>query len=410
MKSVNSKLKALSAIVAAGMMLMAGAASAQTVTAGGATLPQQLYNDIFTNGPITGTWSYDGTGSGTGKTAFLTNNSALFSTTGTVHLVGSDSALTSTELSTYNAAYNNGSSSTVANYGRLIQVPAVATPVLLPYKETGVSTLNLTTQEVCKIFSFDTGARTWNQVTTAADDGAVGSTSAIQVVYRSETSGTTELLARFLNNACGSYLPSGKSFTVSNNFKTVVASALPTLTATEDANGDGIPDVWVAATGSQGVSDAMGPAFNDRLGYLSPDSHYTGNSNTDVARINTFLPTAASIQSALPAPPAAGLARNTPTNWVPAYAYTSTAYPIYGTTNLLLGQCYSAGVGTGTAGAAVKDFLTKLNNGTYDTKISAHSFVKLPTAWNTAINDAFLTSSSSLAVGNTSVCNSIGRP
>lgn len=411
MKSVNFKLKALSAIVAAGMMVMAGAASAQTVTAGGATLPQPLYADIFDESPalVLGTWSYAGTGSGTGKTAFLTNNSALFSTTGTVHLAGSDSALTTSELSTYNAAYN-GTSATVANYGRLIQVPAVATSVLLPYKETGVTTLNLSTAEVCKIFSFDAGARTWNQVTTAADDGAVGSSANIKVVYRSDNSGTTELLARFLNSACGSSLPTGKTFTVSNNFKTVVASALPTLTATEDANADGIPDVWVAASGSGGVKTAM--VDNDRFGYLSPDSEYTGNTNSKVARINTFLPDAASIQSAidLSAPPT-GQARNTPTNWVPAYAYTSTAYPIYGTTNLLLGQCYAAGVGAGTAGAAVKDFLTKLNNGTYDTKISTHNFVKLPTAWNNAINAAFLTSSSSLALGsNTSVCNGIGRP
>lgn len=408
MKSVNFKLNVISALVAAGVMAVAGAASAQTVTSGGATLPQPLYQDIFTNGPITGTWSYAGTGSGTGKTAFLTNNSALFSTTGTVHIVGSDSALSSTELSTYNAAYNNGTSSTVANYGRLIQVPAVATPVLLPYKETGISTLNLTNQEICRIFSFDANARNWNQVTTAADDGGVGSATAIQVVFRAETSGTTELLSRFLNAACGSFLPAGKSFTISNNFKTVVASALPTLTAAQDANGDGIPDVWVSATGSSGVTAAL--AVNHRFGFLSPDSTYTGGTNSVVARINSFLPSAASIQAALPAPPSTAIARSNPLNWVPAYSLPTSAYPIYGTTNLLLGQCYAGGVGAGTAGAAVKDFLTKLNNGTYDAKITSHNFIKMPAAWNTAINDAFLTSTNTLAVGNTSVCNAIGRP
>ncbi|MGJ7573595.1 substrate-binding domain-containing protein [Variovorax sp. RB2P76] len=408
MKSVNFKLNALSAIVAAGMMVAAGAASAQTVTSGGATLPQPMYSDIFTNGPITGTWSYAGTGSGTGKTAFLTNNSALFSTTGTVHIVGSDSALSSGELTTYNAAYNNGTSSTVANYGRLVQVPAVATPVLLPYKETGITKLNLTTQEVCRIFSFDTAARTWNQVSTVADDGAVGSATAIQVVFRSDTSGTTELLSRFLAAACGSFLPAGKSFTISNNFKTMVSTALPTLTAAQDANADGIPDVWVAAAGSGGVTTAV--AVNHRFGYLSPDSTYTGGSNSVVARINTFLPTAASIQAALPAPPAAGVARNNPLNWVPAYSVPASAYPIYGTTNLLIGQCYGPGVGAGTAGGAAKGFLNNLNNGTYDSYITAHNFVKLPAAWNTAIKDAFLTSGSSLEIGNTSVCNSIGRP
>lgn len=408
MKSVNFKLNALSAIVAAGMMIAAGAASAQTVTSGGATLPQPMYSDIFTNGPISGTWSYASTGSGTGKSAFLTNNSALFGTTGTVHTVGSDSALSSSELTTYNAAYNNGASSTVANYGRLIQVPAVATPVLLPYKETGITTLNLTTQEVCRIFSFDTAARTWNQVTTAAQDGAVGSTTAIQVAYRSDNSGTTELLSRFLSAACGSFLPAGKSFTVSNNFKTMVATALPALTAAQDANADGIPDVWVAASGNSGIAAAV--AVNHRFGYLSPDSVYTGGSNSVVARINTFLPTVASIQAALPAPPAAGIARNNPLNWVPAYSVPASAYPIYGTTNLLIGQCYAGGVGAGTPGGAVKGFLNGLNNGTYDSYITGHNFVKLPAAWNTAIKDAFLTAGSSLEIGNASVCNGIGRP
>jgi len=403
MKSVNSKLKALPVIVAVGMMAMAGAASAQTVVGGGATLPQPLYADIFDESPalVLGTWSYAGTGSGTGKTAFLTNNSALFSTTGTVHFAGSDSALSSTELSTYNAAYN-GTGATVANYGRLIQVPVVATPVLLPYKETGVTALNLSTEQICKIYSFDASAQTWDQVTSG-----VGSTSPIQVVYRSDTSGTTELLSRFLNASCGTFLPAGKSFTVSNNFKTVVSTALPTLTAT---NADGLPQAWVAATGSQGVKDAMGPAINHRLGYLSPDYQFSGTDNSVVAKINGFQPDAASIQAALPAPPSLPADRANPLKWVPAYAATSTAYPIYGTTNVLVGQCYLAGVGTGTPGAAVKDFLTKFNNGTYDAKITANNFVKLPAAWNTAINNAFLNTSSSLALGNTSVCNGIGRP
>lgn len=419
MKSVNSKLKALSAIVAVGMMAMAGAASAQTVVGGGATLPQPLYKDIFSASPalVLGTWSYTGTGSGAGKKAFLTNNPQatvggefhdettaarpIWPTSQTVHFAGSDSALSSTELTTYNAAYNNGSSSTVANYGRLIQVPAVATPVLLPYQETGVTALNLSTEQICKIYSLDANTQTWDKVAPG-----VGSTSPIQVVYRSETSGTTELLSRFLSASCSTFLPAGKSFTISNSFKTVVASALPTLTAT---NADGLPQAWVAATGSDGVNTAAKAIH--RLAYLSPDFDFHGNDNSRVARVNGFQPDAASIQSAidLSAPPT-GLARNTATNWVPAYVPTSTAYPIYGTTNLLLGQCYAAGVGTGTAGAAVKDFLTKLNNGTYDAKITADNFVKLPTAWNNAINAAFLTSTSSLALGNTSVCNGIGRP
>ncbi len=59
------------------------------------------------------------TGSGTGKKAFLENNSLLFSTTGTVHFAGSDSVLSSTELSTYTTNFNQPTNAN--RYGALIQ-------------------------------------------------------------------------------------------------------------------------------------------------------------------------------------------------------------------------------------------------------------------------------------------------
>ncbi len=408
MNSMKMKMGRLQAALLLALIAGAGAASAQSVTSGGATLPQLMYQDIYNTAYGSGVFrTYAGTGSGGGKTAFLTNNPTAFGATGTVHMIGSDSALTAAELNTYNAAYNNGASSSVANYGRLIQIPAVATPVLLPYKEAGITTLNLSTEQLCRIFSFDTNARTWNQVTTAADDGAVGSTSAIAVVYRAETSGTTELLSRFLNAACSPYLPAGRSFTVSNNFKTVVASALPALTPAQDANADGIPDVWVAATGSSGVKAAM--TADHRLGYLSPEPGYTGELNNVVARINGLSPTDAAIQAALPAPPSTALARANPLNWVPAYSYNASVYPIYGTTNLVVGQCYSGGGAAGTAAATVRDFVTRLNNGSFDTYISVHNFVKLPAAWNSAIAATFLTAGSNLELNSSAVCAGIGR-
>ncbi|WP_411881441.1 substrate-binding domain-containing protein [Polaromonas sp. YR568] len=424
MKSVNSQLKALSAI-AVGMMVMAGAASAQSVVSGGATLPQPLYANIISNGPIVGTWSYTGTGSGPGKLAFLTNNpqatpampfrdennlptKPAWPTSQPVHIAGSDSALSSTELNNYNTAFG-------ASFGPLIQVPAVATPVLLTYAETGVTTLNLSTAQICRIYSFQPSSRTWNQVTTAADDGAVGSTSAIEVLYRTGGSGTTELLSRFLNAACPSFLPAGKSFTVSNDFKTMVASALPTLTPAQDANADGLPDVWVGATGSAGVEAAA--AVNHRLGYLSPSFSFLSTNNGVVARIDGFQPNDAAIQAALPAPPVVA-DRADPLKWVPAYSLPSGAYPILGTTNLLLGQCYADVVSGGVSspnpeGAAVKNFLSNFNDGTYDSFITANHFVKLPAAWNTAIKETFLDASvsgSTLVIGDASTCNAIGRP
>ncbi|SFO83869.1 ABC-type phosphate transport system, substrate-binding protein [Variovorax sp. PDC80] len=398
MKSVNFKLVALTAVAAVAMA--AGAASAQTVIGGGASLPAVVYNTIIGGGPILGAWTYASSSSGTGKANFLTGS--------TFNYAGSDSALTSEDLATY---------TTGATWGPIIQVPIMATALLLPYKEnngtaaTTVSKLNLTTAEVCRIFSFSPAARTWNQITTAADDGAAGTTNMIQLVFEDGAgSGPTEILSRFLNASCGPFLPAGKSFTMSNKFRTMVASAITTLTAAQDANGDGIPDVWVPVANSSGMTSAV--AANHRLGYSSPDPVYTGNSDAEVARINGLRPTVASIQSALPAPPS-GAARQTLSNWVPAYSIPIGAYPIWGTTNLLVGQCYAGGFGSGTRGAAVKNFLQNLNNGTYDSYITSHNFVNLPAAWNSAIAEAFLTGvdGNGLAFGNAADCASIpGRP
>ena len=99
-------------------------AQAMAVTGGGASLPAELYKGSA-DSILPANFSYAVTGSGTGKNAFLTNNSSLFGATGTVHYAGSDSVLSSSELSTYNTNYNN-------TYGPLIQIPSVATSVTVP--------------------------------------------------------------------------------------------------------------------------------------------------------------------------------------------------------------------------------------------------------------------------------------
>ncbi len=75
------------------------------VTGGGASLPAELYKGSA-DSILPANFSYAVTGSGTGKNAFLTNNSSLFGTTGTVHYAGSDSVLSGSELTTYNSNYN----------------------------------------------------------------------------------------------------------------------------------------------------------------------------------------------------------------------------------------------------------------------------------------------------------------
>lgn len=415
--SAKFKSVALSAVMMASL-LAAGAASAQIVVGGGATLPEILYDDILPSGVGKFDYSYTGTGSGAGKTAFFNNSATAFDNESlspaptpavplpnpwgasqSVHFAGSDSALTSTELGNYNSAHLSG-------WGRLIQIPTVATSVLLPYKRSGTTALNLTTAQVCGIFGYKAGFRTWGNILGNGD------TTPIAVVYRTDTSGTSELLSRFLSGACGS----GSGFVVSNSFATAVGGA---VTA---AGGTFPPAGWQGFTGSSGVSGAM--TTDGRLGYLSPETGYTGSDNSVVAKINGNLPDAAGIRTVLGAQTIGSTPAN-PLTWVPTYAVPATGYPIFGTTNVLVNQCYKdAGVKT-----KIVAFLTKLYGtpGTPGTgpdaattaKIVAHNFVTLPDGtggtggtqnWIGSIKNTFLDSNNPLGIGNTNVCNGIGRP
>src|SRR5690606_23740249 len=92
---------------------------------------------------------------------------------------------------TYNSTYNVAGDPN--RYGPLLQFPSVATSVTIPFNKTGAA-LNLTDAQVCGIFSGRIS--TWQGVTGS------GRTGAIQVVYRNESSGTSELLTRFLSTVC----------------------------------------------------------------------------------------------------------------------------------------------------------------------------------------------------------------
>ncbi|MCY1226328.1 Alkaline phosphatase L [compost metagenome] len=363
-----------------------------------------LYDDLLPSGVGQTNFSYTGTGSGAGKTAFVSNNASAFkdesvlnganwpATGQSVHFAGSDSALSSGELSTYNA---NAAGTT--GWGPMIQVPAVATSVLIPYKRAGIADLNLTDAKMCAVFSNKTGGQTWGQVRGTAD------TTTVKVIYRADSSGTTELLSRYLVAACP-----GAGFTVSNNFATVVGGALSPANV--------IPAHWVSATGSSGVKAAL--ATDSRVGYLSPEPGYTGSNNAVVAKINNVLPVASSIRNALAKQVLPTGAANSPLNWVPAYVMPAagTEYPIFGTTNLLLNQCYkNAAIQT-----RVKDLLTALTGTTHDTLIqTTHNFVVIPNGtspaggnnnWKAAIAANFLNASSPLSIGFAGVCNGKGRP
>jgi ABC-type phosphate transport system substrate-binding protein len=374
--------------------LCSAQAAMADINGGGATLPQPLYQ---TTGVLTtGFAAYIGVGSGNGKAAFLNNDYTKFvaGTTGkNVHWAGSDSKLSATELSNYVSAHG-------AAWGPLIQVPSVATSVAIPFNKTGTANVDLSVNQLCGVFS---GRLTdWSQITGS------GRTGAINVVYRNESSGTTELFTRFLNAKCAET----GTFAITTNFASSYSG--------------GLPAGAVPAVTSQGVMDALNAA-QGRITYMSPDYAATtlaGLSDaTKVAKVAGVSPAPANVSTAIAAVAVPAVAnRANPNAWVPVFAattsptdpsvvaYPTTGYPILGFTNLIFSQCYA----DGTQSTQVRDFFTRhyganaaTNN---DAAITANRFVPLPAAWKTAVRSSFLTATSAQNIGNTNVCNAIGRP
>jgi hypothetical protein len=158
---------------------------------------------------------------------------------------------------------------------------------------------------------------------------------------------------------------------------------------------------------------------------MSPDYAATTLAGLDdatkVARVAGVSPAPANVSAAIAAVPVPAAAnRANPNAWVPVFAattnpndpsvvvYPTTGYPILGFTNVIFSQCYTDATQT----TQVRNFFSRhygslVNN---DSAITNNRFVPLPSAWKTAIRESFVTASNGLSVGNTSVCNNIGRP
>jgi len=124
--------------------------------------------------------NYNPTGSGAGVSQFNANQ---------VDFAGSDSALDPTKGEVAAAQKRCGSTP--------LDLPMVVGPIALGYKLSGVDKLVLTPELITKIF---TGKITkWDDAAIAAvNSGAKLPSSAINVVYRSDASGTTANFEKFL--------------------------------------------------------------------------------------------------------------------------------------------------------------------------------------------------------------------
>ncbi|VVM36817.1 Alkaline phosphatase L [Pseudomonas fluorescens] len=343
------------------------------VTGGGASLPAALYKGSA-NSILPANFSYAVTGSGIGKSAFLSNNAAQFGTTGAVHFAGSDSILTPSEISYYNSSFG-------AAYGPLIQVPSLATSIVIPYKKTGITALNLSSAQLCHVFSGRN--QTWGSLLGTSD------TTPIRVVYRRTTSGTTEMLSRHLNSICPAV------FSVSTDFG---QARLP--------SGSQYPSNWVGVSADSEILPTVNQV-DGSISYMGPDG-VDANNNAVVARINGIQPTIVNVVRALssmylPASP------QNPQQWAPLVFNPASGYPISGYSYFIVGQCYK----DGAVAAQVRAFLANHYSVPGNTvAAAAHGFAPILNNWKAAVMANFITNTTgnNLDINNPNVCTGIGRP
>ncbi|CAB3748144.1 substrate-binding domain-containing protein [Paraburkholderia solisilvae] len=392
---------------------------------GGSTLVQPLVNvetAIFP--PADGSIAYFGVGSGAGEVAFLNNDPTQFlsgtiTATGAVDFANSDAPLTTAQISAYQAGR-------AKTDGALIQIPYVVTPLTIPLVNapagTGpalpnstMPTVALNDADLCGIFS---GTFTnWNQVTNP-DTGSKYPAGAIAVVYSSDNSGETDLLTAHLAKVCP--IPSGAggnpvTFVETQNFASLFVT---------------VPSNFRSASGSGGISNLLVSlrwAGTPAIGYLSPAWTNTSlapssasaaanqlavaslrNSSTGIDVVPTFVNAATAVGTVLP--PTAITARN-PANWVPNASNPTTGYPISGTSQIIVSQCYANHSNSPTVAASVVDFLN-LHYASNGAILNGNGFATVPSAFATAITSTFLTaplrgSTNTLNIGNTTVCGAI---
>ncbi|WP_423394116.1 substrate-binding domain-containing protein [Burkholderia sp. LMG 21824] len=438
MKSSKRKICQVLALVVSGMGASVAMAAGPLIQGGGSSL---VAPTIGANSPASGeiglfgtsnaTFTYYSVGSGAGQNAFLNNQPTYLGAgvTGTVDFANSDAALTTAQVTAYKA------STVGANSGPLIQIPYIVTAITIPVVNgpavTSVKTpqttpnqahsIALNDDDLCGIFS---GKLTnWNQVVNP-EGGNYSLNAPITVVYRTDGSGTTELLTRHLAAVCTTAnTASGVKFVDSLTFANT--TAFPS----------GVPSNFVGASGSGGVRASLSSLSSATsapaaVAYLSPD--YT---NTYIASQSTVVTPSGALQLPLAslynttakayyAPtysnattavntttaPSTKAAASDPTQWVPvsgtAYnqlANPASGYPVSGTSQIILSQCYADPTVASNVQSFLNNHYTSSSNASV---VHGNGFDTVPSGFQTAISANFLSNSSknNLDIGDAVAC------
>jgi phosphate transport system substrate-binding protein len=131
------------------------------------------------------TVDYKGTGSGAGIAQFGE---------GTVDFAGSDSLMKDDEQAKADTRCGSGN--------KALHLPVTAGAIVLTYNLKGVATLQLSPVTIAGIFQGT--VKKWNDAAVAADNpGVTLPSTAIQAVHRSDASGSTDILSKFLDKTAG---------------------------------------------------------------------------------------------------------------------------------------------------------------------------------------------------------------
>jgi phosphate transport system substrate-binding protein len=435
--NLNTRKTCIAAALAFAAAGAASSAMAATLLGGGSSLVgPSIQAEILKFGANTDSLTYVIASSGVGQTAFLQNLASAFgaSVTGNVYFANSDAALSTAQIT----SYATSTLATTDGDGPLIQIPYITTAITIPYVAgptastdtfkgppttvAATPSLALSDDDLCGIFS---GKLTnWNQVRNP--DLATGNFSVnktINVVYRSDSSGTSELLLRHLSQVC----------TTANTKTGITFVDSTTFTASFPS---GVPTTFHAASGSGGVQAeliTLKNAGTAGVGYLSPDwtntflapssttasaqltvaslvnSHITNSplGKADIAP--TFTQADNAVATTASTIPTGQQAAVNPANWVPAVGNPTLGYPVSGTSQIILSECYN------NSASAVSSSLVKFldfhyGDSGYKAVVQGNGF-DVPTAYVMAIQTEILSNtagfSPSLAI-NDSECPTTG--
>lgn len=434
MKSSKRKICQVLALLVSSIGATAAMAAGPVIQGGGSSLVAPTLGSVSNTateiglyGTANATFTYYSVGSGAGQNAFLNNQPTYFGAgvTGTVHFANSDAALSTAQLTAYKAGLG-------ATSGPLIQIPYIVTPITVPVVNGPAVTSTTTPQttpgqahsialndnDLCGIFSgritdwAGTGANHTDAVINPETGLPYTTTSTpISVIYRSDGSGTTELLTRHLAAVC----------TTANTAQGV--TFVDSLTFTASFPGGAVPSNFIPASGSSGVRGALAAAKGNAVAYLSPDytNTFLAPSSTVVTAAGAlqlpvaslvnakngayYAPTYANASTALGTvtPPTTKLLASNPANWVPNAGNPAAGYPVSGTSQIILSQCYA----NASVKSAVQDFLNKhYTNAGFASIVHGNGFDTVPSNYQTAISNDFLSNASgfNLDIGNASVC------